>query len=93
MDFKRTVYLALSMALGIIVSYGVHAVVELWYLGWAETKGRTVVWASHFGAGQCALPWCVQYGLLAAGVVAGFLIGRVWWRIVYVEHRHWIRRK
>ncbi len=89
---KRTFYIVLATLLGVIVSYGVHAVVELVYLDWAQDAGRSIVWTKHFGVGSCALPPWFQYGLLAAGIIGGFLVGRVWWRWVYVEHRHWRRK-
>ncbi|MFH0828588.1 MAG: hypothetical protein V1907_00175 [Candidatus Kerfeldbacteria bacterium] len=93
MKGKRFLYLALSTFLGIILSYGIHAVVELMYLNWAEKTNHLLTWTMHFGVGACALSPYVQYGLFIAGVVGGFLIGRVWWRIVYVEHRHWMRKE
>ncbi len=92
MNAKRTVYLCLATLLGVVASYGVHALAELWYLRWADRSGNAIVWTKHFGVGQCALPWFAQYGLLAAGIVGGYLLGRVWWRMVYVEHRHWMRK-
>ncbi len=93
MGFKRRVYIALATLLGIIASYGVHAAVELWYLRWAQDNGHVITWTKHFGLCLCALPPVVQYGLFVLGAVGGFLAGRVWWRWVYVEGRHWKRKK
>ncbi|MBI2984496.1 MAG: hypothetical protein HYY50_02630 [Candidatus Kerfeldbacteria bacterium] len=90
---SRTLYLALTMLLGVTVSYGLHALIELWYLSWAQNTGRLITWTRHLGIGLCALPRWLQYGLLAAGLVGGFLTGRVWWRWVYGEGRRWPRRK
>jgi hypothetical protein len=27
--------------------------------------------------------------LILAGAISGFFLGFRWWRIVYIEHRHW----
>lgn len=89
--WKRPLYLGLTTLLGVMVSYVLHAVVEVWYLSAAETRGWDVRWTKHLGLGLCALPVAAQYGLLATGLIGGFLMGRVWWRWVYVERR-WGRR-
>lgn len=83
--WKRPLYLALTTMLGIITSFGLHAVAELWYLSYADARHWTIRWTLMFGFALCSLPWYVQYGLLTLGIVGGFLIGRVWWQLVYVE--------
>lgn len=90
--WKRPVYLACTILLGIILSYGVHAILEIAYLRWAENTGHVITWYTHFGLGSCALHPVVQYGLLATGIVWGWLTGRIWWRWVYVEGKHWHQR-
>lgn len=90
-SWKRPLYITLTTLLGVILSYGLHAVIELWYLSYAEQQHLTIVWTKHLGLGWCALPGAVQYGLLALGIIGGWLMGRVWWRWVYVEGRRWRR--
>lgn len=80
-------YLSLTTLLGVIISYGLHAIIELWYL-W-RSDPSTIVWHSHLGLGACALAPVVDYGLLVGGIIGGFLVGRLWWRWVYVERRWW----
>lgn len=89
---KRTVYIILTIIIGIIVSFVLHAFVEMWYLNWAEDNGHVIVWASPFGNGSCALPLYVNYGLLVLGAIGGYFLGRWWWKIVYIEKRHWHRK-
>ena len=36
-----------------------------------------------------ALPKWVQYVALVAGTISGYSLGQHWWRVVYVERRHW----
>lgn len=83
--WKRPLYLVLTTLLGLIISYGLHAVIEMWYLHWAETSSATIVWTAALG--MCSLPLWVQYTLPILGLVGGFVIGRVWWRIVYIERQ------
>lgn len=87
--WKRPVYLACSTLLGIILSYAVHAILEFALLLDAQRNGteNLLRWTTHFGIGPCALPVWLQYGLLALGIIGGFLTGRVWWRWVYVERK------
>jgi len=85
----RTLYLALCVGLGAIASYGAHALIELWWL--KQANPAEIAWRSHVGSGACALPVWLEYGLLGLGLSAGWLMGRTWWRWVYVERR-WARR-
>ncbi|MBI5404958.1 MAG: hypothetical protein HY976_01900 [Candidatus Kerfeldbacteria bacterium] len=85
--WKRPLYLGLTVVLGVILSYVLHSGLEIWYLSVAEGNGWTIVWTKHLGVGSCALPWWVQYGLLAVGIIGGYELGRTWWRLVYVERR------
>lgn len=89
--WKRPVYLSLATLLGLIISFGFHAVIELWYLSYAQSHNLAIHWTQHFGLGSCSLPTWVQYGLPVLGLVGGFLLGRTWWQWVYVERR-WERQ-
>lgn len=85
-SWKRPVYLLCSTLLFVVLSFGLHAVIEQSMLQ-AQLKANTSVpWYTFFG-GQCALPPWASYGLLVLGVIAGPLIGRAWWRWVYIERR------
>ena len=85
MSLKKTIYLMASTILGIMLSYLVHAAIEIVYL----QQAGSITWYSYGGVGACALPPVVQYGLLIVGIVGGYLLGRYWWKIVYIEKRHW----
>ena len=39
-----------------------------------------------------AIPTWVQYVGLVAGTVGGYFLGQHWWRVVYVQRRHWYFR-
>lgn len=83
---KKIIYLSASTILGLILSFLAHALIEISYLSWAERQGRVVTFY-----GGCALPAALQALLLVLGAVGGFLLGRFWWRMVYVE-RVWAKR-
>lgn len=86
---KRAIYLTLTAILGLLLSGIAHAVIEMTYLAWAVRNGHPVTWHFYLGRFPCALHPVLFYGLPLAGVVGGFFTGRVWWRWVYVQGRHW----
>lgn len=90
---KRTIYLTLSAFLGLLVSGIVHAIVEIVYLAWAVKNNKPVTWHTYGGRFPCSLHPILFWGLPIAGIIGGFFTGRIWWRWVYVEGRHWRRRK
>ena len=83
MKLKKTIYVILSVLLFIILSYGLHALVEIIVIN--STDNPT--WYTHFG-GQCTLHPVISYGLLALGIISGIMAGFKWWKMVYIEHRH-----
>lgn len=83
---KHAIYLVAASFLGVLLSNIVHAVMEINYLHRAAANNLTVRWY-----GGCALPWSVQVGLLVLGVIGGYVLGRWWWRVIYIEQR-WRRQ-
>ncbi len=80
---KHVVYLISATILGVLLSFIAHALIEMAYLSWAYKNNYAVTFY-----GGCALPWELQIGLVLAGIVGGFLLGRWWWRLVYVEKKY-----
>ena len=76
---KKIVYLSLSVILGIILSFNVHAFLEMAYLRWAMTENREVVFY-----GGCALPDWAQILLWLLGIFSGYFVGKFWWRKIYI---------
>jgi len=83
---KKTVYLSAVVILGVLLSFITHAFIEIKYLRLAFDRGLTV----NFYNG-CALPPALNFGLLLLGAAGGFLVGRLWWRLVYVD-RAWAKK-
>lgn len=84
---KKTIYLSASVILGLLLSFIVHALIEISYLNWASRQEIVV----PFYCG-CALPPVIQVALLLAGAIGGFFLGRFWWRKVYIE-RVWAKKR
>jgi H+/Cl- antiporter ClcA len=85
-QLKKAAYLCAATILGILLSFIAHAIIEIVYLHRAESQGKVVTFY-----GSCALPPVLQILLLALGAIGGFLLGRFWWRKVYIE-RVWARK-
>ncbi|HEY4477346.1 MAG TPA: hypothetical protein VJB56_01850 [Candidatus Paceibacterota bacterium] len=87
-NIKRDAYLFFSIVLGFLLSFLVHAVVEIWYIGRLvdnfEIYSFGLSWSAWFFVHDVA---SVILALL--GVVGGYAVGKRWWQIVYVENRHW----
>ena len=83
---KQAVYLIAATVLGLILSFIVHAFIEISYLRWVDIRGLIVPFYNG-----CALTPLLQIALLVFGVIGGFFLGRFWWRKIYIE-RAWIKR-
>jgi hypothetical protein len=83
---KKIVYLIAATFLGLMLSFIAHAFIEMGYLSWAEKKGVTVAFLNG-----CTLSPLLQVTILGVGVIGGYLLGRLWWRKIYIE-KVWIKR-
>ncbi len=92
MQIRKTVYILLVMFLGLLLAEIIHWLIEIWLVNAMLDHGVVPVQYISFGA-HCFLPPCLQFGLLFFGLFGGYRLGQAWWRIVYVEHRHWRGRK
>ncbi len=73
------------MFLGLLLSFMIHAAIEIWYINRLLATGRPPQPSSLVH--NCFLPSSLQIILLLAGLVGGYFLGRIWWRIIYIEHR------
>lgn len=78
--FKKIVYLCATTFLGALLSFIIHALIEISYLGWAEKNDYEVTFY-----GGCALHPVLQALIWAVGIIGGFQLGRFWWQKVYVK--------
>lgn len=83
---KRVIYLIAATVMGILLSVIAHAFIEMGYLRWAEKQNLAVPFY-----GGCALPLGLQILLLVLGIIGGFLIGRIWYRKIYID-KTWAKK-
>lgn len=89
MKTKKIIYIALTIFLGLVLSFIAHAFFEMAIIESALSRGELVEGTYFLGVAWCALPVWSQFTLPILGVVGGYFLGQCWWRIVYIEKRHW----
>lgn len=88
---KKRIYIGLFMLLGALVSVIVHGILEWTYV--LHLRKDYAFWS--FGFSYRDLVWVHNFlsvDLLTVGLFLGWLGGRYFWRILYVEHRYGVPR-
>ncbi|MFA6105371.1 MAG: hypothetical protein WC725_02100 [Patescibacteria group bacterium] len=88
MKLKKYFYIFSWVVLGLMLSFLAHAIIEIKMIEYALRKNIILYNYTAFGSGYCVLPTVVQFTLIATGVIGGFLAGRYFWRVIYVERRY-----
>jgi len=91
MNLKKAFYIALTMVLGLILSFILHAVIEIFYIDYFLSKN--VLLKPSALTSKCYLPSALQIFLILAGLLGGYFLGQKWWQIVYVERKHFKETK
>jgi len=89
---KKIFYVFCAIFLGILLATIVHVLAEIWYIKKFFSKGL-IPQSTIFLGLLCYLPFYAQFIFLSGGAIGGYFLGQNWWRIVYVEHRHWEHNK
>lgn len=84
---KRKIYIISSIILGALLSFIVHALLEIAIISLLIRDFKT------FGLGLSWENWFLIHSigtvvLLIAGIVGGYFLGVRWWQIIYVEKRY-----
>lgn len=81
---KRTIYIFLFTLLGILVSFLVHAAIEIPVIRLLvedfDTYGLGLTWRQWY-----AIHAIGSVVLLLLGIFVGFRQGRYWWKVIYIE--------
>ncbi len=77
---KKIIYLIAFIVLGLLLSFNLHALIEIAYLQLASKKDVVVTFY-----GGCTLPIFVQVLLPIIGIFSGLFAGLFWWKKIYVE--------
>lgn len=86
---KRNIYIALVALLGVLVGVGVTSLSETYVINNALARGLIPYAYSYFNT-ETYIPPYVLLAILLLGAAGGFMLGHTWWRLVYVEKRHWL---
>ncbi|HLC45229.1 MAG TPA: hypothetical protein VJK50_05330 [Patescibacteria group bacterium] len=86
-NLKKYFYIFSFSFLGLLVSFIIHSVVEIWYIG------RLVSDFGTWGLGLTWQSWYIIHHVLSVllaigGLACGWAAGNYWWRVLYVEKRY-----
>ncbi len=89
---KKIIYISLFTFLGILVSFIIHAAIEI------PVINLLVSDFDKYGLGFTWKEWYLIHHIVSAillllGVALGYLQGKHWWKIIYVEKRRPSLRK
>jgi len=81
------VYVVAFTVFGILVSFILHAMLEVWYIDLLREDYPTFSFGWSWGT------WYTIHHvgtvlLLLLGVLSGYVQGRYWWRVLYLEGRY-----
>jgi Zn-dependent protease with chaperone function len=83
MRLKKTIYVALVMVLGLILSFIAHAIIEIFYINYSLSRG--IILKPSALTPKCYLPSVLQIFLIFAGLIGGYFLGQKWWTKIYGE--------
>jgi putative effector of murein hydrolase len=81
MKIKKTIYIALVMVLGLILSFIAHAIIEIFYINYSLSRG--IILKPSALTPKCYLPSLLQIFLIFAGLLGGYILGQKWWNKIY----------
>jgi hypothetical protein len=92
MPTKKLIYLIASVILWSLLGFIAGIILEKIYINALLAQGKYAPFFPFGGINFYLNPvW--QFILIIAGAIGGYFIGQVWWRIVYIEKRHWRMKK
>lgn len=79
---KKNIYIFLFIIFGILISFLIHAAIEIWYIN------LLIADFSKYGLGLNWPQWYLIHSaggviLFAGGALFGYLQGRHWWKVLY----------
>jgi hypothetical protein len=88
-SLKKIIYVLLVVTLGKLLGFLAFELLTMKFVRLLERRGLPVEFDQIFWFVWSPLPAYLYWVLIWTGVIGGFFLGLAWWRIVYVEHRHW----
>jgi len=81
MNFKKIIYILLTILLGLILSLILHGIIEINYINFLLKED--ILPQSSTLIPQCYLPSLLQIFLLLLGLIGGYFLGHFWWKKIY----------
>ncbi|MFA6364859.1 MAG: hypothetical protein WCW78_00455 [Candidatus Paceibacterota bacterium] len=89
-SFKKGIYIFLTVLLVEMCGFIIHELVSMEVLAMLIKNGMTVPYFHIAGFFYSPLPPYVFLILFLIGIFGGIFLALHWWRMVYIEHRHWL---
>ncbi len=89
---KKNIYIILATFLGILLGGLIVGLIERWVINNALSRGtlpQSYFYIREYGY---ISPY-LSIGILILCTIFGFLLGRKWWKIIYVEKRRWWKKR
>lgn len=90
---KKIVYFLFTILLGKLLGLIAFGLLSMKFIKMLLRRGLPVEYDHIYWFIYSPLPAYLFYVLVITGAISGFFLGLRWWRMVYVEHRHWSYRK
>ncbi|MFA5871215.1 MAG: hypothetical protein WC858_00680 [Parcubacteria group bacterium] len=89
MKTKMITYIFLVIILTELLSMLGYGLLEMKFIVIMYGRNLPIQEEHIMGIFYTALPVRIFWSFLLFGIILGYLLGKSWWRIVYVERRHW----
>ncbi len=86
---KKKIYLALTMILVFLLGLLLYAMIEAAYIKEVVSLAKQPFDVCYFGFLWKELPAWLRFFIFLVGIIDGYFLGQYWWKVVYVEKRHW----
>ncbi len=93
LNLKKIIYVILTIFLGKMLAFIVFEIISLNFVSALVSADLPVEYNHIFGLVYSPLSPYLFWIFIALGAVSGFFVGLAWWRIIYIEHRHWRNKK
>jgi len=78
MKITKKIYTTLTIILGLMVSFILHAIIEIIYISYSLSKNIEIQ-PSAINS-KCYLPSALQIFLILAGLLGGYFLGKICWK-------------
>jgi len=86
---KKIIYVILTILLGKMLAFIAFEIISLIFVKTLQKSGLPVIYEQIFGLVYSPLPAYLFWTFMSVGALGGLFLGLTWWRIIYVEKRHW----